>query len=165
MQKNEINTLPEEKQNILFKLLVRWHKEHGSLNVFMEKRITKKEAFKNLSEIDIYNRLITLMWEPYKNTLYASKIVHNNGLHEDEELLASIAFITFVDLLFDTNDVDFEHIAKIIIKNEFDYINGIILDYESDGYVLGKNIINEINSSWYKYGGKIETRYKYLPFV
>lgn len=165
MQKNKINTLPEEKQNILFKRLVRWHKEHRSLNAFMEKRITKKEAFKDINKIDIYNKLITLIWEPYKNTLYASKNVHNNELHEVGELLASIAFITFVDSLFDTNDVDFEHIAKIIIKNEFDYINNIIIDNKAEGYVLEKSIINEINSSWHKYGGKIETRYSYLPFV
>ena len=149
--------LSDEEKNFLFKKILRWHKEHGTLENFKKQKYSKEIIFKSSSLSIINDRLIEVMWGLYNN-----KILCNDKLYPG--IRSSIAYLDFLDYIEKANSVNIECIVKRIIEGEFSYINNTI---SSNSLKIDDETINKINELWNKYSKKykIAPTYKNVPYL
>ncbi len=134
-----VESLTEEEKNILYKCILRCHKENGTINKFKKHYVYRKSIIfeKALKRSSLHEFLIGPLWSIFK-----TKEGINSGI------LASIKQIEFIDVLRSTKIPTFMELCYDIATSEINYINGIIphLNYYDKG-----DLKEKINSVWEKY--------------
>lgn len=150
--------LSDEEIKFLYKGILRWHKEHGTLENFKRQKYTKERIFKTSSLSFINDHLIEAMWGLYNN-----KVLGNDKLYPG--IRSSIAYLNFIDYIEKANSVNIECIVKRIIEGEFAYINNIISAHNPP-LKIDDETINKINELWNKYSKKykITPTYENIPY-
>jgi len=143
----------EEERLYLYKCVLRFHKEKGSLCNFIRLYYSKKCRFLK-SALGIKYRLgddlLTLVWSPYSEYLNKTKNIN------DVDLRCAKASLDYIKLLetLDVNRFKDKNLVCELIKREMRYLSERI---NNDGYnsEFKKNLYNDIREVWEKHKKKI----------
>ena len=144
------NELTNEEKKLLYKCILRQHKENGCLSIFKRNDNFRFNNLVNGANFEeIHESLLSPMWSTYRD--YLRESIEKDFPNEEAEVKSSIFYIGLIDLLMDSNNKSLKDIGRDIAYSELDYLDYEFGDLIATGIDYSEETKNDAKKAWEKY--------------